>query len=81
VYGVISPKRPEEEYNQNTDDINESEFVYSLEGSGVPLQTAGGTDYVDANGNTVMVWQMTLTPSDSGYESFGSTVVMPSMPA
>lgn len=81
VYGVISPKRPEEEYNQNTDDINESEFVYSLEGSGVPLQTAGGTDYVDANGNTVMVWQMTLTPSDSGYESFGNTVVMPSMPA
>lgn len=81
VYGVTSPKRPDEEYNQNTEDMNESEFVYSLDGSGTPLQTSGGTDYIDEKGNTVMVWQMTLTPTDAGYESFGNSVVMPSMPA
>ena len=81
VYGVTSPKRPDEEYNQNTEDMNESEFVYSLDGSGTPLQTSGGTDYIDEKGNIVMVWQMTLTPTDAGYESFGNSVVMPSMPA
>lgn len=79
VYGVTSPKRPDEEYNQNTEDMNESEFVYSLDGSGTPLQTSDGTDYIDEKGNTVMAWQMTLTPTDAGYESFGNSVVMPSM--
>jgi len=81
VYGVTSPTRPSEEYNQTTEEVNESEFVYPLVCNGVVLKTSGGDDYKDANGNIVYCWQQTVTPSDSGYATFGDTVIMPSMPA
>lgn len=81
LYGVTSPNRPAESYDQNTDDINESSFDTPLEMSGVPLKNADGTIYKDDKGNDVIVWQQTVTPDDEGFDTFGDAVVLPVMPA
>ena len=39
-----------------------------------------GTVYKDEKGNKVIVWQMTVTPDDAGYDTFGDEVVLPIMP-
>jgi len=81
LYGVTS-LRPAESFDQNTDDINESSFETSLEISGVKMKASDGTTiYKDDKGNEVVVWQMTLTPDDPDYETFGTAVVFPQMPA
>lgn len=78
LYGVTST-RPAESFDQNTDDINESSFDTALEISGTPLLAANGANYKDDKGNEVVVWQMTVTPDDEGYDIFGSEVVLPKM--
>ena len=78
LYGVTST-RPAESFDQNTDDINESSFDTALEISGTPLLAANGANYKDDKGNEVVVWQMTVTPDDEGYDTFGSEVVLPKM--
>jgi hypothetical protein len=82
LYGVTS-LRPAESFDQTTDDINESTFETALEMAGVTLKENDGTTvYKDDKGNDVVVWQMTLTPDDADYDTFGTTVpVFPSMPA
>lgn len=81
LYGVTS-SRPAESFSQNTDDINESTFDTALEIAGVPLKTSEGEVYKDATtGQDVIVWQMTVTPDDEGYATFGDSVVLPEMPA
>lgn len=76
LYGVTS-SRPSESFDQNTDDINESTFDTPLEMEGVNLKVADGADYKDDKGNIVVVWQMTVTPDDEGYDTFGDEVVLP----
>lgn len=44
---------------------------------GVNLKDAAGKDYKDEKGNIVVVWQMTVTPDDEGYDTFGDEVVLP----
>lgn len=76
LYSVTST-RPSESFDQNTDDINESTFDTPLEMEGVVLKRADGTAYKDEKGNVVLVWQMTVTPDDEGYDTFGDAVVLP----
>ncbi len=80
LYGVTSA-RPNESFDQSTDDINESSFDTPLEMSGVEMLAADGkATYKDpTTGQVVMVWQMTVTPSDDGYATFGDAVVLPKM--
>lgn len=78
LYGVTS-SRPSESYDQNNGDINESTFDVPLEASGVAMLAADGKVYVDAKGNEVLVWQLTVTPDMEGYDTFGDAVVMPKM--
>lgn len=79
VYGVTS-SRPSESFDQNTDDINESSFDTALEIGGTPLLAADGKTYKDeVTGNDVIVWQMTVTPDDPEYATFGDAVVLPKM--
>ena len=80
VYGVTSPTAPSESFDQNTDDINESTFDTALEIAGVELKDAAGAVYKDPKtGRDVMVWQMTATPDDPDFETFGDEVVLPVM--
>ncbi len=80
VYGVTSPTAPSESFDQNTDDINESTFDTALEIAGVELKDATGAVYKDPKtGRDVMVWQMTATPDDPDFETFGDAVVLPVM--
>ena len=79
LYGVTS-SRPDESFDQNTDDINESTFDTPLEMIGTNLQNADGSNYKDEKGNEVIVWQMTVTPDDANYDTFGDSVVLPKMP-
>lgn len=82
LYGVTSPTRPSESFDQTTDDINESSFETALEIAGVPLKNSDGTVYKDEKtGQDVIVWQMTVTPADEGFATFGDEVVLPEMPA
>lgn len=80
VYGVTSPTAPSESFDQNTDDINESTFDTALEIAGVELKDAAGAVYKDPKtGRDVMVWQMTATPDDPDFDTFGDEVVLPVM--
>lgn len=80
LFGVTS-SRPSEAYDQNTDDINESSFDTPLTISGTNLLNADKTNYVDDKGNEVLVWQLTVTPDDENFATFGDAVVLPVMPA
>lgn len=80
LFGVTS-SRPSESFDQNTDDINESSFDTALTIGGTNLLNADKTHYVDEKGNELLVWQLTVTPEDEGYATFGDAVVLPKMPA
>lgn len=80
LFGVTS-SRPSESYDQNTDDINESSFDTPLIISGTNLLNNDKTNYVDDKGNEVLVWQLTVTPDDENFATFGDAVVLPVMPA
>lgn len=78
VYGVTSSTAPSESFDQNTDDINESTFDTALEIAGTELKDASGTVVKDSKtGRDVMVWQLTATPDDEDFDTFGDAVVMP----
>ena len=81
VYGVHSVTPPSEDYQQTTDEINESEFETAMTADGTVLKNAAGTNFKDENGNHVIVWKMTAVPGDEGYDTFGDEVVLPVMPA
>ena len=81
LYGVTS-SRPSESFDQNTDDVNESSFETPLEISGTDMLASNGKVYKDpVTGCDVVVWQMTVTPDDPEYATFGDSVVLPQMPA
>lgn len=78
VYGVTSSTAPSESFDQNTDDINESTFDTALEIAGTELKDASGAVVKDSKtGRDVMVWQLTATPDDEDFATFGDAVVMP----
>lgn len=80
LYGVTSPTPPSESYDQNTDDINESSFETALEIAGTELKGKDGKVWKDdETGQDVIVWKLTVDPSDSGYATFGDAVVLPTM--
>ncbi len=80
VYGITSPTAPSESFDQNTDDINESTFDTALEIAGVELKDADDKVYKDPKtGVDVIVWQLTATPDDPEFETFGDKVVLPVM--
>jgi len=79
LFGVTS-SRPSESYDQNTDDVNESSFDTPLVISGTNLLKADDTKFVDDKGNEVLVWQLTVTPDDENFATFGDAVVLPKMP-
>lgn len=77
-YGVTSSTAPSESFDQNTDDINESTFDTALEIAGTELKDASGAVVKDPKtGRDVMVWQLTATPDDEDFDTFGDAVVMP----
>lgn len=77
LYGVTSG-RASETFNQTTDDINNNNIEYPLTIKGATLMAAAGsTPYKDSDGNTITVWQETVVPGDSGYETFGNTITEP----
>ena len=78
LYGVTS-SRPDESFDQSTDDINESTFDTALEIIGVNLKNADQSVYKDEKGNEVIVLQMTVTPEDDVYDTYGDAVVLPVM--
>lgn len=81
VYGVTAPNRPTETFNQSEDDINESTFDTALKIDGVNLKTADGEIYKDDKGNEIMVWQQTVVPDDTGFDTYGDAVILPTLPA
>lgn len=76
LYNVTS-SRPSENYDQTTDDINESTFDIPLEIRGTLLQNSQGEPYKDDQGNLYYAYQVTVTPGDIGYDTFGDTVAIP----
>ena len=76
LFGVKST-RPSESYDQTTDDINESSFDLPLIIKGTPLLDADGSEYKDAKGNKITVWNVLVTPDMAGYETFGDKVELP----
>lgn len=79
AYNAVS-QRPSESYDQTEDDTNESTFDIPFTFSGVPVLNADGTVYKQ-NGVEVYAWQMTVTPEDDGYDTFGDAVALPTLPA
>jgi hypothetical protein len=79
LLGVVS-SRPSESFDQTEDDINESTFETPIEVKGAKVTYEDDTDYRDENGNEVFAWQVTATPDDADYATFGDAVVLPKMP-
>ena len=75
-----STSRPSESYDQTTTDINESSFELSFTVNGINLKNTEGTgNYVDDDGNELIVLQVTKVPGDNGYDDFEKTVPLPQM--
>ena len=81
VFGVET-QAPSESYDQNTEDINESNVEYSITIKGVTLKDSTGTaDYVDSKtGQVLKCFTYSKVPTDEGYATFGDSVPVPKMP-
>lgn len=73
----VTTTRPNESYEQNTDNINESSFEYDLKIRGEMLRDAQGEIYRDTKGMNYKVYQITKVPGDVGYEEFENSVPIP----
>jgi len=68
----------DEEYSQNEDEINPSTVAYTGMVYGTEEQdSTGTTDYVDANGNTPLIFKLSLDSDEEGYDTFEQTVAVP----
>lgn len=77
VFGVTA-NSPSETYDQNTEDINQTNVEYPLTIRGAYLkQNDGATDYVNANGEKAKVFTYSKKPTDFGYATFGDAVPVP----
>lgn len=78
LLGCSSTSRPAESYDQTTTDINESSFEVSFTNTGVNLlNTEGTADYIDNDGNAIVIYQVTKLPGEEGYENFEQAVPTP----
>lgn len=81
VYGVTA-NAPSETFDQNTEDVNQTNVEYSITIRGTNLKESNGTaDYTNANGETVKVFTYSKKPDDTGYSTFGDACPVPKMPA
>lgn len=77
LFNVISGK-PNEQFDQDTESPNPSNYEMNLNILGVNLKTNAGTaDYTDTNGNTLKVWRLSSVPTDANYATFGASVPTP----
>lgn len=78
LLGCCSTSRPAESYEQTTTDVNESSFEVAFTNTGVNLLAAEGANpYVDANGDKVIIYQVTKLPGEEGYDTFEQSVPTP----
>jgi hypothetical protein len=64
--------------NQTTDSVNANVYSVPIKSLGTLLkQDDGITDYIDTNGNTIVVRKISSLPGDTGYDTFGDTVPVP----
>ena len=79
----VETQAPGESYEQNTEDINESNVEYSITIKGVLLKdSTGEADYVDPKtGQNVKCFTYSKVPTDDGYAEFGNAVPTPKMKA
>lgn len=78
LLGCYSTARPAESYDQTTTDVNESSFEVPFTNTGINLlATEGTSNYVDANGDKVIIYQVTKLPGEEGYETFEQSVPTP----
>lgn len=82
VFGVET-QAPSESYDQNTEDINESNVEYQITIKGTPLKdSTGEADYKDpTTGQFVKCWTYSKVPTDTGYDTFENSVPVPKMKA
>jgi phi13 family phage major tail protein len=75
VFGVTSGK-PSESYEQNTENVNPQNYSMDLNILGTLLKSGTG-NYVDENGNEILVWRQVCKKADANYSTFGDTVPTP----
>lgn len=74
----VTTGAPAENYEQDTENINPQNISLSLKILGVNLKSnTGEDDYVDENGNFLVVTKYTKAPTDAGYTTFGESVPSP----
>jgi hypothetical protein len=78
LFGV-EVSAPSEALDQNTDDPAIATVEYGITVKGTYLKdTDGETDYIDTTtGNKVKVFKLSSIPTDTGFDSFGDTVPVP----
>ena len=68
----------DEEYSQNEDEISTSTVAYTGMVYGTEEQDSTGTsDYVDANGNIPLIFKLSLSSDEQGFDTFHETVAVP----
>lgn len=80
IYGVTSGASAES-FSQNTESgITHNPYSLSLTVVGINAQdSTTNADYVDSDGNNLKVLKLAVFPGDTGYETFGESVVKPTM--
>jgi hypothetical protein len=64
--------------SQTTDTVNANVYSIPIKSMGTNLKQEDGLkDYIDSNGNTIVVRKISSLPGDAGYDTFGDTVPVP----
>lgn len=80
-FHCLSPKAPALKTSQTTaSGISASSFELELKIWGEPLKCSDGTVYKDENGREKLIWKQSVTPEEDGFETFGETVTIPTVP-
>lgn len=81
LFNVTSGK-PTEIFTQDQEEPTPNNYEIPITVLGTLLRDETGTNnYVDANGNTLLVWRITASPTDDGYSTFGNSVPVPKVTA
>jgi len=80
LFGV-EVSAPSEALDQNTEDPTIATVEYGITVKGIYLKDTGGeTDYIDTTtGNKVKVFKLSSIPTDTGFDTFGDTVPVPTV--
>ena len=64
--------------SQTTDTVNANVYSIPIKSMGTNLKQEDGLkDYIDSNGNTIVVRKISSLPGDAGYDTFGDAVPVP----